>query len=320
MEQLIAGHATPITVQMIGNLEVRRGKTVLTSATLGSPKARQIFEILLLRLGSPVSKGELIELLWGGRPPGKAQATLESYVSLLRRSLQPGSAKTGPLRTATGSYVLDPNLVEVDLVRFNQLVAKAEESAPEDAYPLLSQALKLASAPLLGDELATEWADEARVHHASLVTSVQIRAAETAEYLGLTQDALHWAGQAVASEPLNERAWSTLVTTLESAGRYAEGLQAYDKCRRLLDRELGCAPGPALRTAHARLLQKTVEDDGELTEVLEALLYLNDRMRSHPQHQNTRALTGKRAQAPSSYTNTAGRVISAFLNKALTVG
>ncbi|QTG83054.1 winged helix-turn-helix domain-containing protein [Arthrobacter crystallopoietes] len=319
VEQLTAGHATPISVQMIGNLEVRRGKTVLTSSTLGSPKARQIFEILLLRLGSPVSKGELIELLWGDRPPGKAQATLESYVSLLRRSLQPGDAKTGPLRTATGSYVLDPDLVEVDLVRFNQLVAQADDCSPAEAYPLLAQALKLASAPLLGDELAAEWVDEARVHHASLVTSVQIRAAETAEYLGRTQDALHWAGQAVASEPLNERAWSTLVTALESAGRYAEGLQAYDKCRRLLDRELGCTPGPTLRDAHARLLQKTVEDDGELSEVLAALLYLNDRMRSQPAHQNTRAVT-KRVQGASSYTNTAGRVISAFLNKALTVG
>jgi SARP family transcriptional regulator, regulator of embCAB operon len=66
-------------------------------------------------------------------------------------------------------------------------------------------------------------------------------------------------------------------------------------------------------------LQKTVEDDGELSEVLAALLYLNDRMRSQPAHQNTRAVT-KRAQGASSYTNTAGRVISAFLNKALTVG
>jgi SARP family transcriptional regulator, regulator of embCAB operon len=113
---------------------------------------------LLLRLGAPVSKGELIELLWDGRPPGKAQATLEGYVSMLRRRLQPGDTKTVPLRTATGSYVLDPDLVEVDLVRvrFNQLVDKADESAPAEAYPLLAQALKLASAPLLGDELDTD--------------------------------------------------------------------------------------------------------------------------------------------------------------------
>jgi DNA-binding SARP family transcriptional activator len=234
---------------MIGNLEVRRGETVLTSATLGSPKARQIFEILLLRLGTPVSKCELIELLWGGRPPGKALATLESYVSLLRRTLQPGSGKSGPLRTVTGSYVLDPDLVDVDLVTFSGLIARSGDLEPEDAYSLLAQALKLASAPLLGDELGSEWAERARAQHASVVTSVQIRAAETAEYLGRTQEAIHWAGRAVAGEPLNERAWTILVTALESAGLFAEGLQAYDKCRRLLDRELGCTPGPVLRGA-----------------------------------------------------------------------
>nr|WP_240974796.1 BTAD domain-containing putative transcriptional regulator [Arthrobacter sp. SF27] len=274
---------------MIGNLEVRRGRTVLTSATLGSPKARQVFEILLLRLGSPVSKDELIELLWDGSPPGKALATLESYVSLLRRTLQPGSVRTGPLRTATGSYVLDPGLVEVDLVRFNQLVALSQGREPAGAYPLLVQALKLGSAPLLGDELDVEWAEGARARHASVVTSVQIRAAEAAGRLGLTAEALGWAGQAVASEPLNELAWSALVTSLESSGRYAEGLQAYDRCRRLLDHELGCLPGPDLRAAHARLLQKTVEEDGELTEVLEALLYLNDRIRSQTMRRSMRA-------------------------------
>jgi SARP family transcriptional regulator, regulator of embCAB operon len=318
MKQSTAGYAEPISVRMIGNLEVRRGDTLMTSAMLGSPKVRQIFEILLLRLGARVSKGELIELLWDGRAPLKAQATLESYVSLLRRSLQPGGAKIGPLRTATGSYFLDPDLVDVDLVRFNDLVAESEGLAPEAAYPPLTQALKLASAPLLGEELDTGWAEEARAQHSTMVTSVQIRAAETAGHLGKTQEAIDWAGQAVASSPLSDRAWCTLVLTLESAGRYVEALQTYDKCRRLLDRELGCAPAPDLRAAHLRLLQKTAEDDGELHDVLEALFYLNDRLRNQSRQQGTHA-QGKRGQDPASRTTTASRVIHSFLNKALTV-
>jgi SARP family transcriptional regulator, regulator of embCAB operon len=303
---------------MIGNLEVRRGDTVMTSAMLGSPKVRQIFGILLLRLGTRVSKGELIELLWDGRPPLKARATLESYVSLLRRSLQPGGAKSGPLRTATGGYLLDPDLVDVDLVRFNDLVAQSEGLAPEDAYPRLVQALTLASAPLLSEDLGTGWAEEARVQHSSMVTAVQIRAAETAEHLGRTQEAIDWAGQAVASARLNDRAWCTLVLALESAGRYVEALQAYDKCRRLLDRELGCAPAPALRAAHQRLLQKTAEDDGELYDVLEALFYLNDRLRDRSRDRGIHA-PDKRPQGSASRTTTASRVIHSFLNKALTV-
>ncbi|WP_336711277.1 AfsR/SARP family transcriptional regulator [Arthrobacter sp. USHLN218] len=318
MKQLTAGYAEPISVRMIGNLEVRRGDTVMTSETLGSPKVRQIFGILLLRLGARVSKSELIELLWDGRPPLKAQATLESYVSVLRRSLQPGVAKTGPLRTATGSYLLDPDLVKVDLVRFNDLVGQSEGAAPEEAYPLLVDALKLGSAPLLGEELDSAWAEEARAQHSSTVTSVQIRAAETAEQLGRTQEAIDWAGQAVTSAPLSDRAWCTQVLALESAGRYVEALQSYDKCRRVLDRELGCAPAPDLRAAHLRLLQKTAQDDGELYDVLEALFYLNDRLRGQSRHPGIHA-PGKRPQASASRTTTARRVIHSFLDKALTV-
>ncbi|WP_262103444.1 BTAD domain-containing putative transcriptional regulator [Arthrobacter sp. Marseille-P9274] len=318
MKQLTAGYAEPISVRMIGNLEVRRGDAVMTSATLGSPKVRQVFGILLLRLGARVSKSELIELLWDGRPPLKAQATLESYVSVLRRSLQPGVAKTGPLRTATGSYLLDPDLVDVDLICFNDLVAQAEGLVPEEAYPLLVQALKLGSAPLLSEELDTGWAEEARAQHSSMVTSVQIRAAETAEQLGRTQEAIDWAGQAVTSAPLNDRAWCTLVLALESADRYVEALQSYDKCRRLLDRELGCAPAPDLRAAHLRLLQKSAQDDDELYDVLDALFYLNDRLRGQSRHPGLHA-SGKRPQGSASRTTTARRVIHSFLNKALTV-
>lgn len=319
VEQMSAGHAMPISVKIIGNLQVHRGETVLTAASLGGPKPRQIFEILLLNLGTPVSKDRLIDLLWGGRAPGEALATLESYVSVLRRNLQPGCAKTGPLRTANGGYVLEQSLVDLDLHRFNALMLRAEHSAPAEAYPLLVQALALATGPLLSDELAPEWAEEAREHHAADVTALRVMAAEAAGASGQADKAVHWSQQAVAAEPLNERAWSALVSGYEAAGRYSEGLQAYDKCRRLLDRDLGCTPGPGLRAAHARLLQATAASDGDLSEVLEALLYLNDQMHSRPLQPAARASVPVKSRSfpAGAGHERAGRVISTFLNRAL---
>ncbi|NKX51948.1 response regulator receiver protein, partial [Arthrobacter deserti] len=262
------GQCMSISVQMIGHLRIRRGDTVLTASTLGGPKPRQVLEILLLRLGTAVSKDQLVELLWGGKAPGEALATLESYVSVLRRHLQPGHAKTGPLRTANSGYLLERELVDLDLERFDTLVRDAELAQPADAYPRLVEALELASGPLLGDELTPEWAAEARDRHAAVVAEARVLAAEAAAALARPDDTVRWAQQAVDAEPLNERAWSALVAGLEQAGRYAEGLRCYDKCRRLLDREMGCMPGPALRAAHARLLKSTAQDDGDLSEVL----------------------------------------------------
>jgi hypothetical protein len=98
--------------------------------------------------------------------------------------------------------------------------------------------------------------------------------------LGLNQpdDAVGWARSALTAEPLNESAWTVLVLSLEQAGRPVEGLRAYESCRRLLDSELGCAPGPLLREAQARMLRATADDSGEFGEVLAALLTLQERL------------------------------------------
>lgn len=267
-----------LSVQLIGSLRIRRGDTVLTARSLGGPKPRQILEILLLSLGTPVSKDRLIEVLWEGHAPAEALPTLESYVSVLRRNIQPGSGKQGPLRTTTGGYVMDAAMVDLDVFRFDQLLRQAQQSAPETALELLHEALALATAPLLGDELLPAWAEDERELHSSRVLEATVLAAETAAELGAVSESIEWAQRALGMDALNERAWLVRVGGLERSGRYAEGLQSYEKCRRAMIRELGCAPGPGLKAAHARLLQATAESEGELSDVLSALLVLHSQL------------------------------------------
>lgn len=267
-----------LTVQLIGSLRIRRGDTVLDARALGGPKPRQILEILLLSLGTPVSKDRLIEVLWEGHAPAEALPTLESYVSVLRRNIQPGSGKQGPLRTTTGGYVMDAGMVDLDIFRFDHALRLAQQSAPAVALPLLHEALALATAPLLGDELLPAWAEDERELHSSRVLEATVLAAETAAALGAVAESIDWAQKALTMDPLNERAWLARIVGLESTGRYAEGLQSYEKCRRAMVRELGCAPGPGLKAAHARLLQATAEGEGDLSDVLAALLVLHGQL------------------------------------------
>ncbi|WP_241972725.1 AfsR/SARP family transcriptional regulator [Cryobacterium cryoconiti] len=273
--QLLA--TTPLTIRLLGTLRVDRNGTVLGAHDLGGPKPRQVLEILLLRLGRPISKERLIELLWEGHPPAEALPTLESYVCVLRRHLQPGSGRTGPFQTVNGGYVIERSFVELDLDRFDTLYRHAQQSAAAERLPMLRQALALATAPLLGDELLPLWAAEERALHSARVTAARIMAAESAAELNLAEEAVGWAQLALGDDPLNEHAWTALILGLEQAGRPAEGLQAYESFRLALDRELGCAPGDVLRAAQVRLLQATA--DGEFSTVLAALLMLHDQHR-----------------------------------------
>lgn len=249
--------APALQISVFGPLTIRRGDTELGANDLGGPKPRQVLEILLLNFGSAVSKSRIMDLLWGGNHPTVALPTLESYVSVLRRNLQPGTGRTGPLRTVTGGYAIDRSLVELDLDRFDSLTKRAGQAAPAEALALLTEALEIGSAPLLGDELLPAWAEEERALHAARVSLARIQAAEAALAQGELDKAISWGGAAAAEDPLNERAWTALILGLESNGQNTEALRAFDRCRKVMDAELGCAPSPTLKEAQARLLSST---------------------------------------------------------------
>jgi DNA-binding SARP family transcriptional activator/ActR/RegA family two-component response regulator len=253
----VSPKAPALQISVFGPLTIRRGETELTANDLGGPKPRQVLEILLMNFGSAVSKARIMDLLWGGNHPAVALPTLESYVSVLRRHLQPGTGRSGPLRTVTGGYAIDRSVVDLDLDRFETLTKEASQAGPRAALALLTEALDLASAPLLGDELLPAWAEEERASHAARVGLARVMAAESALAVGEVGTAIALGGAAAKEDPLNERAWTALILGLEQNGENTEALRAFDRCRRIIDQELGCAPGPALRDAQARLLRST---------------------------------------------------------------
>jgi DNA-binding SARP family transcriptional activator len=73
---------------------------------LGARKPRSVLAALAMRLGSEVPPDVLVELLWGeDSAPRGAQATLHSYVSGVRRILEPGlAARQRPTVLLTGDH------------------------------------------------------------------------------------------------------------------------------------------------------------------------------------------------------------------------
>ncbi|MGW0197118.1 AfsR/SARP family transcriptional regulator, partial [Nonomuraea sp. NPDC003201] len=99
---------------------------------IGAPKLRALVNVLVLAEGRPVSPATLIDRLWGEEPPAEAQASLHSYVSNLRRLLEPGRPARAQSRLLTFGPVgytlaIDPD--QVDAARFLRLVGQAEQAA-----------------------------------------------------------------------------------------------------------------------------------------------------------------------------------------------
>ena len=112
-----------------------------------------------------MSKDRLMALLWRESPPSCATATLEGYVCVPRKRLQPLQTARGSLiTTMAGCYAIDMSRLDLDLVRYEHLVAAGLEPATSaaEALPMLQEAMALAQCPLLPEEVESPWLDDPR--------------------------------------------------------------------------------------------------------------------------------------------------------------
>ena len=199
--------------------------------------------------------------------PPKATASLQAYVSNLRRALEPDRAPRAPARVIVSrppGYALDVGPDGLDAARFEQAADDARRAlAAGDPAAALSHAER-ARAEWRGDVLADfPYDDFAEAERARLsdrrAALEQDRAAALLD-LDRPADAAVVAEALAAEQPLREQVWELLMLARYRTGRQAEALRAFQDARTVLAEELGLEPGPALR----RLEQQILEQDPAL--------------------------------------------------------
>jgi DNA-binding SARP family transcriptional activator len=245
-------------LRLFGSTEARTPGGRLSGRDFGGLKQRNILQLLALH--GELSKSELAELLWEGHPPTEYMSTLESYVSLLRRRLEPASsARTSAVVTRNGGYALDRDRVSTDVGRFDRLLAAAARLDAGQALSMLWEAVALAEAPLLADEPYRTWAVEARERHRIRLVDAASRAAAHALALGAPDRAQELATRATDLDPIAETAWRVRMSAYRVGGDRGAALRCYETLRRSLSEELGVAPGPATTALFVEILR---DDEG----------------------------------------------------------
>ncbi|PRY21101.1 AfsR/SARP family transcriptional regulator [Pseudosporangium ferrugineum] len=196
-------------IQLFGRLEVRTRGVRLSGPDLGGAEPRQI--LALLALHGEVRTSELPGLLWTGRTPARAEATVEGHLSLLRHRLDPGGPeRDSVIATTTHGYALVPDRVRVDVARFDELLAVASGRTASRALPPLTAAAHLAAHPLLADAEPAPWVTAAREHYRRRLVEALLDAARHALTVGDARTALRTAEQALGlggpGDPANSRA------------------------------------------------------------------------------------------------------------------
>jgi YVTN family beta-propeller protein len=235
--------------RILGPLEVLENGRELS---IRGRKLQALLALLLLSRGEVVSRDRLIEELWGDDPPPTAAKTLQVHVSRLRRELE------GAVVTSDGGYLIPLEPGQLDLERFERLVAEGRKELAEGQPQLAADRLRAALGLWRGPPLP-ELADEpfARIEIGRLedmrIDAIEERI-EAELALGRHAEAIQELDALVARHPYRERLRAQLMLALYRAGRQVDALQAYQDARGTLTEELGIEPGKELRELQGAIL------------------------------------------------------------------
>ncbi|MEU5629700.1 AfsR/SARP family transcriptional regulator [Streptomyces tendae] len=227
---------------------------------LGSPQQRAVLAVLLLRMGQAVTLAELVSAVWGVEPPSAAIPVLRTYVSRLRKALEPGrGAADAPQTIVSVENGYRARIPEetVDLAVFERRVVAAARASATGAESTAAQLLHEALDGWQGVPLAGLPGPLAETERSRL-TEVRLTALEKRLELdirlGHSGDVIGELMSLAREHPLREELCRLLMLALYRTGRQAEALTAYRRTRNTLIAELGIEPGPPLRNLHARIL------------------------------------------------------------------
>jgi DNA-binding SARP family transcriptional activator len=218
---------------------------------LGGGRQRALLLILVLHAGEVVSADRLMDELWGASPPPTAAKIVQVYVSQLRKAL----GREGVLVTRPPGYAIRLDEADLDVWRFETLVAEARRAEPAVAAAKLHEAIALWRGPPLAEFGYESFAqgEIARLEELRLAAIDERIDADLA--LGRSADLVPELEALVTAHPLRERPRAQLMLALYRAGRQAEALDVYRDGRRLLDEELGLEPGEALQQLETAILR-----------------------------------------------------------------
>ena len=213
----------PVRVHALGGLRVEVDGEELRFGARGQRKPLDLLKLIVVHGPAPIDAALVLDALWPDAEGGAARAAFDMAVMRLRKLL----GREEALRLDAGRVGLDPGCVWVD--------AWAWAAGASDAYP----------GPLFGPDAVQPWWASARERlHQRFLQRVRKRG-QALEQSGDLDGALAVYEYGLAQDPLAEELYQAVIRCHARAGRQADALRAFRRCREQLSIVLGVAPSPA---------------------------------------------------------------------------
>jgi DNA-binding SARP family transcriptional activator len=249
-------------IRLLGPVHAERDGMELA---LGSAYRQAVFAALAANPNRALSREELVSAVWGENPPASAMGNIYTYVSTLRRVLEPGRdrwAAGSVLTSGNGSYCLHIEEQQVDASKFEALREESRKlrsyGDPAAELAVVREALDLWHGEALSG-IPGPYAQSQRLRLAELHLTTVERHAELMLELDRAAEIRAELADLVVRHPRREQLTALAMTAAARCGRLAEATLLYNRLRDRLIEETGTEPGPALRQAYSRLVSDNLE-------------------------------------------------------------
>jgi DNA-binding SARP family transcriptional activator len=239
--------AAGLEIALLGELEVRRDGAAL--ALPASKKSRALLGYLCAT-GRPALRERLCTLLWDG--PDDPRAALRWSLTKLRPLLD--DARAQRLRADREHVGFEAGDATVDLHEVRSALGPRPAEAPLEVLRAAAARFRgnfLEGLELPGCHLFHAWwvGEREELHRLHL----GVRTALIERLRDDPAEALRHARALLSLDPLAESSHVTVVRLLAEMGRAREALEQYERCRQILDAELGAKPSPELERLRMKL-------------------------------------------------------------------
>ncbi|MFD6100108.1 BTAD domain-containing putative transcriptional regulator [Nocardiopsis flavescens] len=227
---------------------------------MGGSRQRAFFSALVLQANRSVSQEEIIHAVWGNQPPDSVTSSVHTYVSRLRRVLEPDRrprSASALLEFDGLGYRLNIDTDQVDVHRVEAHVETGKRhipQAPRTALTEFERALALwRGRPLVGIPGPLAEIERSRLEELHF-TILEMRF-DLMLSLGMHNEAVHELSSLTQRHPLRERLRGLLIHAYSLCGRRAEALAEFQNLRRELVQQLGIEPNEEVQHQHMRILR-----------------------------------------------------------------
>jgi DNA-binding SARP family transcriptional activator len=216
--------------------------------------AKTLTKLLAAHPGHSLHREEILELLWPGVPAKSARNRFGQALHAARRAFEPEllpRESSAYLRLTESVLSLETEHVMIDADHFEQLAESALGRGTEAAY---ESALAAYGGELLPEDRYHDWCAERRALLAELRIRLLVELADAVEKRGAQAAAADRLREVLRYDPIREDVHRRLIVLYAEMGSRDQAVRQFQKCREVLQRELGLPPAGSTRALYEKIL------------------------------------------------------------------